>query len=150
VWGCGGSNDQPAPDANDAGVITVAGLVSISGSTPAYRVAIEADSVSREVRGDLRDELARLQGARVKATGTSEGSVLVVTEYEILSIAGQTPVVGELEVTEEGPYVFTEAGKRVAISGAPPELLVQEGGKVWVILDSGGVVRGYGIIRERR
>jgi hypothetical protein len=131
-------------------MITITGSVSVSGSTPIYQVAIETDSAIREVSGDLKAELARLQGATVKVTGTSEGSSLVVEEYEILAIAGETPVVGELEVTEGGPYIFTSVGNRVAIIGAPPELLAQAGGKVWVILDSRGVVRGYGIIRERR
>jgi hypothetical protein len=116
-------------------------------------VLIEPEGMTRagvEVRGEYRDELIRLTGAEVRATGTYSGTRIVVSEYEILEIAGQKPVVGVLELTEGGMYILTSTDSAVKIIDVPEELAAQHGGKVWVILDPTGVVQGYGVIRERR
>ncbi len=151
--GCGSKNDQPEPGAETGELNTVVGTVRVAGSTPFEQVLIEPEGMTRagvEVRGAYREELIRLSGAEVRATGTYSATRLIVSDYEILEIAGHKPVVGILELTEGGPYVRTSGGKMVGIIGAPEELLGQQGGKVWVILDSSGVVKGYGVIRERR
>ena len=73
-----------------------------------------------------------------------------VSRYEILLIAGQVPTVGLLEVaSEDAVYVLRPAGDRVELRGAPSDLRAQSGAMVWVILDANGVVKGYGVIRER-
>ena len=129
---------------------SVAGLVRVTGSTPREQVIIEpADAEPIEVRGELRVELLRLDGARVEASGTRRASgYLDVADYEILEIAGFRPVVGILTVNDDDLAVRTRAGESVAVREAPADLKAQDGAKVWVILDENGVLQGYGVIRE--
>jgi hypothetical protein len=129
----------------------VSGLIRVAGSTPDYRVLLNRTSVDQpyEVRGDLRPELSNLEGARIKAEGTLVGLMLVVRNYEVLEIAGHEPLVGILVVGDAGVALRTDDGKSVTLQDAPEELHAKAGAKVWVILDSAGVVTGYGVIRER-
>ncbi len=145
-----GPGGAPAPLQEAASVV---GRVQLVGATPFERVVIErADSAVRhvEVRGEYREELRRLTGAKVRASGplAAEGR-LMVEEYEILEIAGHVPVVGRLEMRGGKAYVQPQRGEPVEARAAPAELLQHHGAKVWVILDSTGAVTGYGIIRER-
>ncbi len=131
----------------------MSGRVRVTGSTPFEQVLIEpADSPDAvlEVYGDYRAELRRLAGAHVRASGSISGERrLRVTSYAILEIAGQVPLVGLLEIREAGAALRTTAGERVDLRSLPAELRERAGAKVWVILDSTGAVKGYGIIRER-
>ncbi len=136
--------------------MTVTGRVRVAGSTPFEQVLIEpADTAQSavEAAGEYRDELRRLAGAKVRATGRLTAAPmadrLAVSDYSILEIAGHTPYVGTLEVGATGAAVRTADGVGRPMTGAPAELLKHAGAKVWVILDSNGAVKGYGIIRER-
>ena len=148
--GQGALESQPVPDAEPGSVYTFSGVVRVTGSTPYVRVTIESESTGFEVRGGYRSELLHLDGAAVRASGQLVAGLYLVEEYEILEIAGHTPVVGVLELGEGGSFVRTAAGVPVELTGAPDELLGQAGAKVWVILDASGTVKGYGVIRERR
>lgn len=148
--GCGRRGSTPAPD---QATTSVSGRVRIAGSTPLEQVLIEPGDTaapSLEVSGDYRQELRRLSGAKVRASGTLAGpGQLRVSEYEILEIAGHVPLVGILAAEDGRAAVLPAGGARVEVRAAPPELLEQAGAKVWVILDANGEVKGYGIIRER-
>lgn len=109
----------------------------------------DSAAVEVELVGDLKAELERLSGSKVRVTGTrTEGGGLAVSHYEILEIAGHVPVVGVVEVQGSSVTLMTDAGETLSVQGAP-ELLTLDGAKVWVILDSKGAVTGYGIIRKR-
>ncbi len=147
---CGGKGGGPEPA---EGTATVTGRVRVAGSTPLERVMIEPDEPGAgavEISGDLRPELKRLSGAGVRVTGTlSAAKRLVVSEYAILDISGHKPVVGILEMEGSEASVVDAEGGRWLLRAAPPELVANEGAKVWVVLNTDGVVTGYGIIRER-
>ena len=101
------------------------------------------------VRGALRSELVRLSGAVVRVTGRREDGHLRAIEYEILEIAGRKPLVGTLERGREAAlWLRKDTGERVRLRAAPDELRAHSGGRVWVILDAEGAVKGYGILRE--
>lgn len=144
---CNRSHDEPRPD---DGTLALTGTVQVTGSTPFYQVTIETDSAAYRIHGELRDELERLQGARVSVTGGARDDGVAVTEYRLLEIGGFTPVVGILGSADERVFVRQQNGDSVVVAGAPDDLLAQLGAKVWVVLDESGRVRGYGVIREPR
>jgi len=151
VAACGGKGgDEPEPVEEAE---TVTGRVRVAGSTPLERVLVEPDEPGAgalEIAGDLRPELKRLSGAKVRVTGTlSPAERLLASEYVILEISGHKPVVGTLEVEAGEASVVDAEGGRWRLRGAPAELMAHEGAKIWVVLNTDGVVTGYGIIRER-
>lgn len=129
------------------------GRVRVAGSTPLERVLIEPDepgTTAVELVGELRSELERLSGARVRVTGTpAQADRLLVSDYTIVDISGHQPIVGRLEVEGSEASVVNADGARQQLRDPPAELLAQNGAKVWVVLNTDGVVTGYGIIRER-
>ncbi|MGD8869459.1 MAG: hypothetical protein PVI01_17705 [Gemmatimonadales bacterium] len=147
---CGGKGGTPEPAADGT---TTVGRVRIAGNTPLERVLIEpaeSGAAGLEVVGDLRPELKRLSGAEVRVSGELvSADRLRVTGYTILDISGHVPIVGLLEVEGGSAAVIDEGGDRTALRDPPAQLLEQNGAKVWVALNTDGVVIGYGIIRER-
>jgi hypothetical protein len=102
------------------------------------------------VRGEYRDELRHLSGATVRASGSFSGEHrFEVSGYEILKIAGQEPFVGVLDLREGDLLVRSVDGEVKQIRSPSAELVALAGAKVWVILDSNGAMKGYGVIRER-
>ncbi|MGD8700308.1 MAG: hypothetical protein PVJ43_13515 [Gemmatimonadales bacterium] len=150
VAACGGKSRDPEPA---EGAATRTGRVRVAGSTPLERVLLEPEepeATAIEIAGDLRPELKRLTGARVQVTGTTSSSGrLRVSEYAILEISGHKPVVGMLEVEASEASVVDAEGGRWRLRDAPAELMAHDGAKVWVVLNTNGVVTGYGILRER-
>jgi hypothetical protein len=150
VAACGGKGGEPKP-AEDAATVT--GRVRVAGSTPLERVLIEPDEPGAgafEIAGELRPELKRLSGATVRVTGVmSPSDRLLVSEYTILDISGHKPVVGVLEVDDSEASVVDADGARRRLRDAPTELLAHDGAKIWVVLNTNGVVTGYGILRQR-
>ncbi len=149
VCACGAGGGSPAPqDASDG----VTGRVRVAGNTPFEQVLIEPDVASDavEVRGEYRDELRHLSGATVRASGSFSGEHrFEVSGYEILKIAGQEPFVGVLDLREGDLLVRSVDGEVKQIRSPSAELVALAGAKVWVILDSNGAMKGYGVIRER-
>lgn len=127
--------------------MAVVGRVRVAGATPLPHVILETeDGRSFEVRGDPRPELLRLSGATVRVTGDVEGHVLRASDYEILEIAGRRPIVGTLEAGDTATWIRRAKGELVRLQNVPAELKARSGSKVWVILDSEGAVKGYGIL----
>lgn len=147
---CGGKGGTPEPAAD--GTIVV-GRVRVAGSTPLERVLLEPDepgTAAVEVVGDLRPELRRLSGAEVRVSGEpASGGRLRVTGYTILDISGHVPIVGVLQVEAASAVVIDDEGGQTSLRDSPAQLLEHSGAKVWVVLNTDGVVIGYGIIRER-
>ena len=129
------------------------GLVRVAGSSPNLQVIIEplaAAETPVEVRGDYRSELIRLDGAKVRVSGTrSATNQLTVADYTLEEIGGHVLLVGVLRASAETVSLQPASGAVVVLRAAPADLKAQVGAKVWVILDENGAVTGYGVIRER-
>lgn len=149
---CGGrGGEAPQPPAAIAAPDTVVGSVRVAGATPMEQVLIERGEADAalQVSGAYREELIRLSGATVRASGAISDRSLRVTDYEIVEIAGRKPIVGILDQAGEGMTLRTASGEVVRLSSVPDELREQAGAKVWLILDAEASVKGYGILRDR-
>ena len=151
---CGGYNSRGDSGelSGDGEAITVVGTVRVAGSTPFERVMLgPMDGPERELRGGPLEELIRLQGATVRVRGRSaERNTFRVTDYEILEIGGERPVVGILERASGGALGVREStGDWLELDGAPEALGEKVGSKVWVITGPDGGVRSFGVLRER-
>lgn len=154
--GCGANRGPEAggADGMDAAVDTVEGTVRQVGSTPFVRTVVEGDSASATVTGPLEEEIARLAGARVRVAGTPAGGefpgpALRAESYDLLSVDGEEARVGILRHEPGAGYrLETDEGAPVPLRSVPPELGAAAGGKVWVVLGSGGGVLRYGVLRE--
>lgn len=102
---------------------TIRGTVRRVGAMPFARTIVEGtDTVT--VDGNYEPELSRLSGARVEVMGSVEtgqypGPTAQVTEYTILSISGEPPVVGTLRRDSAGFFLRTNADT-VRLRAAPP------------------------------
>ena len=110
------------------------------------------DGTSVGLVGDLAAELARLSGAVLTVRGNEAPAPadrgLDVTEYEVVSVNGETPSVGVLERRDGVYWLGSDPGVR--LMGVPDALAQAVGARVWVTGSSGtdGVtVQSYGIIR---
>lgn len=150
---CGG-NRAPEAGGPATAADTVEGEVRQVGNAPFSRTVVEDDSAAVTVTGPLADELTRLTGARVRAVGAPiegefPGPALEVAAYEVVSVDGDEPRVGILRHRAgEGYRLETGEGEAVALRSVPAGLGSAAGGKVWVVVDEGGGVLRYGILRE--
>lgn len=156
---CGGRQaplPPPAPShaaAESAGQeVSVAGRVAVLGHTPFEKVMVLPDdrrASGVEVVGDLRGEVRAAAGAQVAVRGTIESpGRMRVADYEILSIAGRKPLVGTLEARDDDLYLRVEGGPRTVRLESPPDGLRRPGAKAWVIVDDGGTVKAFAILKE--
>ena len=129
------------------------GSVTSTGTEGMRMVNLRTDDgTSVGLVGSLAAELARLSGAVVTARGNEASAPadrgLEVTEYEVVSVNGETPSVGVLE-RRDGDY-WLEGDPGVHLVSIPDELTQVVGAKVWVTgsSDADGVtVQSFGIIR---
>lgn len=127
------------------------GRVRIAGSTPLEQILIgdAATSGELEVRGEYRAELRNLMGATVRAHGVlRDEKTLVVSEYEIIEIAGRAPTVGVLVMDDDAYWLRSGDDEDIELAGAPTEFDELIGATVWVFLDENGAVEAYGVIRK--
>ena len=115
------------------------------------RTVIQGDK-SVVVVGDYESEIARAAGAEVWVSGTlvsSEyGPALRVSEYRILSVDGDVPVVGILAEDASGFFIRKDDGSAVRLD-VNDRLAGQLGAKIWVVLGADRVtVSRYGILRD--
>jgi hypothetical protein len=136
----------------DAGTVTrasgstVQGKIVVSGTEGMYITTINTSAGAVFLTGALENELRSLSGATVQVTGTESRSgnrtTIDVQSYEIVEVAGERPVVGQLI---SGNRLVT-ASDTLALTGtfsAPP------GSRMWVVGTRSGkqiAVRSYGII----
>ena len=129
------------------------GPVTSTGTEGMRMVNLRADDGSSVgLVGDLAAELARLSGAVVTVRGNEAPAPadrgLEVTEYEVVSVNGETPGVGVLERRDGAYWLGGDPGVR--LMGVPDALTQMVGAKVWVTGSSGAdgvTVQSYGIIR---
>ncbi len=148
-----GVEARPGGWVGEVGPDTVAGTVRQVGSTPFHRTVLQGEEGAVTVTGPLGDEITRLVGAEVRATGEIRGGSgpfgpeLAATAYEIVSVDGERPYVGELEVLEDGYRLETARGGVLRIGAAPIRFRDLGGGRLWVTVDERGTVLRYGILR---
>jgi len=131
--------------------VTARGTVRRLGSEGAVRTVIQGDR-SVVALGDYEPEIARVAGAELWVSGAPEtspyGPAIRVTEYRILSVDGEIPVVGVLGEDAEGFYLSKDDGSVVRID-VGDRLAAARGAKVWVVLGPDRVtVTRYGILRD--
>jgi len=130
---------------------TARGTVRRLGSEGNVRTVVQGDRTVVVV-GDYEPELARVAGAEVWVSGTSGdspyGQALTVTEYRILSVDGEVPVVGILTEDEEGFFIRMDDGGIVRVD-VGDRLATLLGAKSWAVLGPDQVtVDRYGILRD--
>jgi len=130
---------------------TARGTVRRLGSEAAVRTVIQGEEAVVVV-GDYEPEIARAAGAEVWVTGTPTssdyGPALQVSEYRILSVDGEVPVVGVLAEDEAGFFIQKEDRSTVRLD-VSDRLAGELGAKIWVVLGADRVtVSRYGILRD--
>jgi hypothetical protein len=130
---------------------TARGTVRRLGSEAAVRTVIQGEETVVIV-GDYEPEIARAAGAELWVTGTPTssdyGPALQVSEYRILSMDGEVPVVGVLAEDEAGFFIQKDDGSTVRLD-VSDRLAGELGAKIWVVLGADRVtVSRYGILRD--
>ena len=150
----GGDTDVDVEEAPaETSLLEFTGSVRSTGTEGMRMVNLRADDgTSLGLVGDLAPELATLSGAVVTVRGEEAdapaGTGLDVTEYEIVSVNGETPSVGILEMRSDEYWLAGDS--EVHLDGVPAALAEALGAKVWVTGPSGSdrlTVQSYGIIR---
>ena len=139
----------PAAGAAEA---TARGTVRRLGSEAAVRTVLQDEESVVVVVGDYEPEIARAAGAEVWVTGTPTssdyGPALQVSEYRILSVDGEVPVVGVLAEDEAGFFIQKDDGSTMRLD-ISDRLAGALGAKIWVVLGADRVtVSRYGILRD--
>lgn len=131
--------------------VTTRGTVRRLGSEGAVRTVVEGDR-SIVVLGDYEPEIGRVAGAEVWISGTAEsspyGAAIRASEYRILSVDGEVPMVGVLGEDSDGFFLTRDDGSVVRVD-VSERLANARGAKVWVVLGPDRVtVTRYGILRD--
>lgn len=131
---------------------TARGTVRRLGSEAAVRTVIQGEESAVVVVGDYESEIARAAGAEVWVSGTpvssDYGPAVRVSEYRILSVDGDVPLVGILAEDASGFFITKDDGSTVRLD-VNERLAGQLGAKIWVVLGADRVtVSRYGILRD--
>jgi len=134
----------------------VTGTVRETGAMPLAQIVIQPAETPVAVHGDLRDEIGNLIGAEVRVWGPVVDNqppppprAIDVRGYEVLSVGGSAPIVGNL--IEEGGRLFLVSGTRVELATIPDALRSHIGAKVWIVGVRQGEtvsVQSFGVIRN--
>ena len=152
----GSGTGHPAPAAMADLADTVAtGTVRVVGAVPGTTVILGSDSGSVVLAGALTREIATLDGAEVRVTGTVQpaspplgriGRAITVERYRILWIAGRVPVVGMLSMSGSGDFRIDS----IALDAPREQFAKLVGGKIWVVGARQGagplLVTSYGVL----
>lgn len=158
IAGCAGQQGDEAtvpPQPTE----TIEGLVRVAGTAEANWVALVTADTSLRVVGPLEIDIRTLEGARLRAVGaghegTGGGHGFHVTDYDVLEIDGQVPVVGTLLRVDSDFWIAepdSVGGERLQLIGVPSSIGETTGGKIWVVGIRGSSqirVQSYGVIRR--
>lgn len=141
---------ESGPAASD-GEITARGTVRRLGSEGDVRTVVQGNEAV-VVLGDYENEIARVAGGEVWISGMGAespyGTAINVSEYRILSVDGEVPVVGVLAEDDEGFYLLRDDQSDVRLD-VNERLASSLGAKIWVVLGPDDVtVARYGILRD--
>lgn len=137
---------------------TVEGTVRVVGPVETAQLILRGPTASVALTGPLSDELRRLSGATLRATGTPQNHsaplpprAVVVRDYELLEVDGQRPVVGILLSRDD--RVWLGGQDTVELVGITSDLAQRLGAKLFVVgvREDGRLrVKSYGVIRDPR
>lgn len=155
--GTGRNADSTAAAPPGPGDTVVQGVVRIEGAAPMSYPVIRAADGGVGVRGDLRQEIAALDGVEVRVRGPAVANqppvpprAVDVRDYEIVSVNGERPYVGHLEV-REGALWLAAPTQAWELKAVPSELRHHQGAKLWIVgrmTDGVVTVHSFGIIRK--
>lgn len=156
VTGCASRAGFDAnPDrVGELGPASIDGIVRVVGSDPLSHTAVEAeDGASYPVTGALSAEIRRLTGIRVRLTGQLvhgefPTAALDASSWEILAVDGERPVVGRLERDGDGFHLVRPEGVVQRLGFVPDALAARAGALIWAVIDEGGAVTQYGVVRD--
>lgn len=148
--GCGGNSSVPESGGPDEWITE--GTIRQVGSSPNVSTRLETKDGPIILVGPLAAELARAAGAVAEVRGTSAdrdapGSMRVEA-YELVSVDGLNPLVGQLEV-EDGDLALRKAdGSQVELLGGSARMREAAGSKVWITTrDDGRSIVRWGILQ---
>jgi len=135
----------------ELGADTASGIIRQVGNAPFTHTILDREEAI-VITGSYEPEIRRLIGAEVRVTGRRvagdfPGATLEAMSYEILSVEGERPLLGTLELDEDGFHLTTPEGTSVRLAAVSETLTGSAGSRIWVILDANGGVAQYGILR---
>jgi hypothetical protein len=141
------------------GDTVASGTVRELGALPLPQLVVQgsdASSAPVAVRGPAADEIRNLIGAEVRVWGRPTDNqpptpprAIEVTGYDVISIGGETPIVGTLELHDA--TFFLRSADSVALAAVPGPFAELVGAKIWVVGPLRGsalTVQAYGVIRQ--
>src|SRR5688500_9476285 len=79
------------------------GVVRVTGPAQSRGIALRVGEADVQLLGDLAQELAHVQSAKVEVVGPREGDKITVQAYRLLDVGGAAaPMVGHLVQVGEG------------------------------------------------
>jgi len=147
---------SPSPVATPSETVLTGKVAAVGlAMSPVTSLEVEGARATTLI-GPLEPELRRLGGATVWVAGAPvagpPNATFSVSRYEILSIDGARPLVGQLVTRDGAPWLVTDRDT-VKLAKAPAELAAKSGAKVWVIGRRSGTeltTQTYGVIRDPR
>ena len=134
------------------------GVIELSRAPGGAVVVLNMGQGQASIRleGDEIVDLRKLQSAKVRVRGKQEGQKLLVGAYDVLSVYGKTPIVGQITEISGKIAIVDGDGPAILLNLAPrsyKRFLEARGHRAWVtgkLLLSGEVkVSRYGILRSR-
>ena len=135
--------------------VELEGTVSVVRGPGVPSVVFETKDEPKAIRlsGPVADELRKLQSAKVRLRGQRDDGALVVQEYDLLSVYGKTPIVGQITEISGKIALVDGDGPAILLNLAPrsyKRFLEARGQRSWVtgkLLLSGEFKVGrYGIL----
>lgn len=141
------------------GTDSLTGTVKVVGPAQNRSVILRVGSVDVTLTGDLVDEVARLQAARLEVLGSRDAERFAVVSYRIMALGGrqEQPMLGYVVQLAMGigfVGASEEHAEPIPLSLSPrskEKLQGQVGAKIWVygkkLLSGELQVQGYGVLR---
>jgi hypothetical protein len=154
---------QPAmrasPGDAERGDTSSQGIVRIVGADPFAQPVIQSGSgaamQSVGIQGALRAEIEALSGVEVRVWGRAVPNrpppptrAIEVSRYEVVSVNGRKPYVGEL--AEHDGAMWLQAEREMRLASVPDGLANRAGAKVWIVgsvKDDELSVEAFGVIK---
>ena len=133
------------------------GVITLSRAPGGVMVVLKQDLDAPSVRlvGDKTADLRKLQSAKVRVRGKQDGKNLLVEGYDLLSVYGKTPIVGQITEISGKIALVDGDGPAILLNLAPrsyKRFLEAQGHRSWVtgklLLSGEFKVSRYGILKS--
>ena len=134
------------------------GVIELSRAPRGTTVVLKQAPGQPAVRleGEETVDLRKLQSAKVRVRGKQDGQKLVVEAYDLISVYGKTPIVGQITEISGKIAIVDGDGPAILLNLAPrsyKRFLEARGHRSWVtgklLLSGEFKVSRYGILRSR-